>query len=886
MTDQFVDAARAILRGNDRGGYTVPNGRVYPFQWNWDSAFVALGFDTFDRERAWTEVETLFSAQWADGFVPHIVFWQDDEGYFPGPAVWATGTHAADIGHHPAAGRGDRCAAVVGQSAVAAGQGDAFRPRAEALFDQLLAWHRWFADVRDPDRRGVVVAMHPWETGRDNSPEWDVPGEPIDVSDVGEYVRRDTGHLDAKMRPTKLEYDRYLALVQHGRAAGWDHARIAATSPFKVADIGMSMILLRANRDLLALAEMLGRDGSRDRELDRARRGGIGWLWDDARGKLVLARSADRPAFGLRHQRVVPQLLRRARRRGEGCRDARAISTASRAACAYLMPSLDPDDPGFQMVRYWRGPVWAVVNWMIGTGLAEAGDADGRRGPARHARPDAQQRLLRSVQPGRWQRQRRRRFLLDRGDLAGLVGMTARGLRAVAAAALMLSVGAVSLPHPVCDARSYGAKGDSATLDTGAIQRAIDACARAGGGRVILAGDTFLSGTLVLKDHVTLVVARAATLLASPRIADYRPFPPEDIGKIAVDGSTQSKGNRPFHLIHAENAVDVAIEGGGTIVGNGAAFWDSGTDGAPVSRRARPSPLIEFVATRGIRVEDLTIRDAPGWTIHPLELSDIKIGRVAIRNDPKGPNTDAIDIDSSRNVVVSDADIVAGDDCVVLKTTGRRPGRPVPPTENVRVTRIRCSSDDQGIKIGTESLGDFRNIEISDVLIYRAPGMYRPPTAGISMSMVDGAAFDDVRVHNIVIRNTATPLFLRLCNRGRGQVAPVTGTLTNVVFSNIRASGGTLASSITGLPGHPLRGVTLRDVLITMAGGESKPFAGLVAEAAGDYPHAPMFGALPASVLYVRHVDGLTLINVRLRVVAPDVRPPLALDDVRVAVGR
>ena len=91
MTTQMDERAQEILRANDRGGYTVPNGRVYPFQWNWDSAFVALGFATFDQDRAWRELETLFEAQWPDGFVPHIVFWKDDAGYFPGPAVWGTG---------------------------------------------------------------------------------------------------------------------------------------------------------------------------------------------------------------------------------------------------------------------------------------------------------------------------------------------------------------------------------------------------------------------------------------------------------------------------------------------------------------------------------------------------------------------------------------------------------------------------------------------------------------------------------------------------------------------------------------------------------------------------------------------------------------------------
>lgn len=368
-------AARAILKANDRGGYTVPNGRVYPFQWNWDSAFVALGFDAFDRNRAWTELETLFRAQWPDGFLPHIVFWKDDPGYFPGPSVWGSGREppTSGITQPPVA------ATVVWtlwKSAVAAGEGEAFRPRLEALFSSLLAWHRWFHEVRDPERRGVVVAMHPWETGRDNSPEWDAPGEPIDVSNVGEYVRRDTSHLDAKMRPTKLEYDRYLALVQFGRSTGWDHSRIARENPFRVADVGMSMILLRANRDLAVIADELGKsdEAAEIRSWIALAEEGIGWLWDErvqawcSRDELTgrssgLITSASFLSFyaGLSNER----------------RDAASRAHFDRIAglVDYLMPSLDPADPGFQMIRYWRGPVWAVVNYMIGTGLMESGDA-------------------------------------------------------------------------------------------------------------------------------------------------------------------------------------------------------------------------------------------------------------------------------------------------------------------------------------------------------------------------------------------------------------------------------------------------------------------------------------------------------------------------------
>ena len=372
-TTDLDQGARDILTANDRGGYTVPNGRVYPFQWNWDSAFVALGFDTYDRNRAWTEVETLFRAQWDDGFLPHIVFWKDDPGYFPGPGVWGTGKNPVTSGitQPPVA------ASVVRRlwdNAEAAGEGERYRARLEALFPKLLAWHRWFRDYRDPDRRGVVVAMHPWETGRDNSPEWDAPGEPIDISNVGDYVRRDTGHLDAKMRPTKLEYDRYLALVQYGRAQGWDHGKISAGNPFKVADVGMSMILLRANRDLLDLAQRLGRteEANELRDIIATAERGIDWLWDEVKNcwcsrDLLTGRSS-----GFVTSASFLSFYAGIR---DDAKDAAMLAHIERigAAVRYLMPSLDPEDPGFQMIRYWRGPVWAVVNYMIGTGLAEAG---------------------------------------------------------------------------------------------------------------------------------------------------------------------------------------------------------------------------------------------------------------------------------------------------------------------------------------------------------------------------------------------------------------------------------------------------------------------------------------------------------------------------------
>ena len=365
-------AARETLRANDRGGYTVPNGHIYPFQWNWDSAFVSLGFADFDTDRAWREVETLFLGQWADGFLPHIIFWQDDTGYFPGPDRWQaeslrTGIPTSGITQPPVAATVVRAIFEKDQSRLA-------RARLADLFPRMLAWHRWFAQHRDHEGRGIVVALHPWETGRDNSIEWDRPGQAIDTSAIVPYARRDTDHLDAEMRPRQVDYDRYVALVDHGRALGWDHAAIARSSPFRVADIGLTMILLRANRDLLALANVLGWDAEAQEITGwiEASEAGIGWLWDEQLGSWCsrdirtgefcsFITSASFLSFyaGLTHSGRDKIMLEQLERIGSQVR--------------YLVPSLDPSHQAFEPRRYWLGPVWAVLNLMIGTGLKEAG---------------------------------------------------------------------------------------------------------------------------------------------------------------------------------------------------------------------------------------------------------------------------------------------------------------------------------------------------------------------------------------------------------------------------------------------------------------------------------------------------------------------------------
>ncbi|WP_027836134.1 MGH1-like glycoside hydrolase domain-containing protein [Maritalea myrionectae] len=357
-TIDLDEQARDILKMNDRGGYTIPTKGLYPYQWNWDSAFAALGFAQFDCARAWAELETLFSAQWADGMVPHIVFHKADPGYYPGPDVWG-GT-----GPIPSSGITQPPIAATMARLIFEKDQTLGEEHLRALFPKLRRWHSWFMQWRLD--RGAVCVTHPWEAGRDNTPEWDAPMARIDPTDVGEYVRRDTQHVDGSMRPTKYDYDRYIWLVQMGRRLHWDQQKLLDENPFRVADPTMTFTLLRAQRDLLAMGQMLGLDvGGITEEIEILEQGAQ-TLWNpelesfDARDAHSgeWANCVSNASFlcwyaGLDSEGQTKQLQR-------------VLDKVQ-----YGVPSHDPESDKFDGRRYWRGPTWAVMNLLIGLGLEE-----------------------------------------------------------------------------------------------------------------------------------------------------------------------------------------------------------------------------------------------------------------------------------------------------------------------------------------------------------------------------------------------------------------------------------------------------------------------------------------------------------------------------------
>ena len=411
----------------------------------------------------------------------------------------------------------------------------------------------------------------------------------------------------------------------------------------------------------------------------------------------------------------------------------------------------------------------------------------------------------------------------------------------------------------VWDPCDFGAKADGKTLDTQAIQQAIDECAESGGGIVRLHQGVFLSGTLRLRSHVTLWIASGAVLRGSLDIADYPSITPK-ILYLYRDRFTKS-------LIYAEGQEHIALIGRGEIDGQGHHFpARKGDDGG------RPY-LIRFSQCKNVQVRGLTLRDSARWLSHYLACEDVTIEGVTI-NSRIRENRDGMDIDSCDKVRIANCSVFSGDDCIVLKSTAERPCR------RVSVTNCTLSSQASALKLGTESQGGFADITFDNCVIYDTGG------DGVSVEEVDGGVCERINISNIVMRDVRVPIFVRLGNRANPLPdcpQPGFGSMRDVMITNIQATGADkIGCSITGIPGHPVENVTLQNIRIRFAGeGTAKDAERAVPEKESSYPKGSMFGVLPAYGVYCRHVNGLRLHNLDLAFEQDEVRPAIVADDVQ-----
>ncbi|MFC7448480.1 glucosylglycerate hydrolase [Rhodococcus daqingensis] len=392
---QLAARAAYLLRGNDLGTMTSAAPRLYPHMWSWDAAFVAVGLAPLSVERAVVELDTLLSAQWGNGMIPHIVFANGVDGYFPGPARWACRELAATAPVAPQTSGITQppVHAIAVQRILdhSRRHGRSTRAVAEEFLDRrwgdLVRWHRWLATARDPKDNGRISLYHGWESGMDNSPRWDAAYANVIPGPVPPYLREDTAIIsDPTQRPSNAEYDRYLWLLEEMKLARYDDAALVATMSFAVEDVFVSAVFSLAC-DVLAT---IGEEHSAPRADVRDLRY---WAEKFQRGTIATTdpRSGAARDFDLRSGRWIPTetLAMFAPLLCGGLdRDAeRALVRTFEGPrfCGHpdlryaVPPSTSPVSGDFRSREYWRGPVWPVMTWLFSWAFARRGWAERSR---------------------------------------------------------------------------------------------------------------------------------------------------------------------------------------------------------------------------------------------------------------------------------------------------------------------------------------------------------------------------------------------------------------------------------------------------------------------------------------------------------------------------
>ncbi len=420
----------------------------------------------------------------------------------------------------------------------------------------------------------------------------------------------------------------------------------------------------------------------------------------------------------------------------------------------------------------------------------------------------------------------------------------------------------------------FGAIGDGITINTNAIQNAIDQCA-VSGGKVLFPAGKFLTGSLVIKSNVEIYLSNGALILGSTNIKDYEPHTP----------SIKSYNDLflKYSLFYAEKASNISIEGKGIIDGQGGAFKVT-TKKKPNRYENRPF-LIRFIKCSKVKVQDVRMRNSAMWMQHYLGCSYLSIKGITVFNHAN-QNNDMMDIDGCSNVIITDCFGDTDDDGITLKSTSPMIDK------NIIISNCIVSSHNNAVKIGTESTGGFKNITISNIVIKtsvvksvifgKSNGI-----CGIALEVVDGGVLDGVNISGITMDSVEVPLFIRLGNRARKYTenipVPPVGTVKNISISNVVATGvGSTGCSITGIPDYNVENISLNNIkMVFSGGGKFEDAEKIVPELQTEYPESTMWGRLPAYSFFIRHADDVTFNNININFTSRDVRPAFVCEDSR-----
>ncbi|MCU0959867.1 MAG: glycosyl hydrolase family 28 protein [Pirellulaceae bacterium] len=420
----------------------------------------------------------------------------------------------------------------------------------------------------------------------------------------------------------------------------------------------------------------------------------------------------------------------------------------------------------------------------------------------------------------------------------------------------------------IFDIRQYGAVGDGATVNTAAIQQAIDDCTLRGGGEVLVAGGRFVTGTLYLKDHVTLHIASGAVLLGSTRLDDYA----SDTHKNMYAGES----HMDRCLIFARGAEGIGLIGHGVIDGQGTVEHFPNQANPP---RHRPM-LIRFVDCSRLRVRDLSLCNPASWTSAWLYCRDIVVDGVTIHSRANW-NGDGLDFDGCEDVRVSNCLFDTSDDSICLQAS-----RVDRPCRRVVISNCTMHSQWAAVRIGLLSRGNLEDVTISNCVFRDIRD------AGLKIQMCEGGMMKNMLFAGLVMRNVPRPVFLTF-NAWRMGVdspegVPPLQALRDMQFRHLRIDNTELTGAPTGIvlsgvPGHLLENIAFDDVSMTVAGGGTAEQATVreLPEFVNQRPEFSVLGeTMPFAAFYARHVRDLTLTNIRIDAVQPDMRPAIVCEQV------
>ncbi len=356
-----LEEAKKVLLGNRKNGYTLPtNNKLYPAQWNWDSAFIALGYSYFNLDFSITEIETLLDGQWDDGMVPHILFHEKDTSYFPNHTTWKCGKKipSSGITQPPVL-------AIILKKIIENNQlNDDQNSRILKILIKIKKYHEWFIKFRDPNKTGLVSILHPWESGYDNSPIWDEPMSNILVDKELNYQRRDLEVSNSDERPLKKDYDRYVTIRDQFRDVNYDPNKLYELSIFNVVDVGFNSLFLKANKDLVNLLKKFKLNYD---ELD--------FFISKSESEIIKLYNYDSDEFvskdlNTNKDILIPSItnyftliadLKNDKLNKKIINNLKNYNLNEK----YIFSTIKSDHQTFEEKRYWRGPVWINCNWLI-----------------------------------------------------------------------------------------------------------------------------------------------------------------------------------------------------------------------------------------------------------------------------------------------------------------------------------------------------------------------------------------------------------------------------------------------------------------------------------------------------------------------------------------